>query len=272
MIPPRAVREYLPDDDPIKVAAARLLDDWRFKRMVAPLPEDLAPVTENQGYAIQFALCRLAGANPPGGFKIGATAPAMRDYLGVPGPLAGFMRKQDLLAENAVLKRAEYREVGVECEVAVRLGRDMPWRLDWTAAQAQACIAQMFAAIEIVENRYGDFKALGAPTIVAERVFHAGAVLGRPSAGWQAFGAEDLRGWIEVDGAIAGRGNSADLLGGPFHALAWLASSECAYVYDGLRAGQVVMLGSICPPVWIDRPCRVRACFDRLMPVTATFT
>ena len=72
------------------------------------------------------------------------------------------------------------------------------------------------------------------------------------------------RGRITEDGALRGEGVGADLLGHPFAALAWLASSACAETFGGLRAGQVVFLGSVTPPIWLDGPCAAVVEFDTL--------
>ena len=76
-----------------------------------------------------------------------------------------------------------------------------------------------------------------------------------------------MRGRLSVDGAVRGEGHGRDLLGGPFDALAWLAGSAEAAAFGGLRAGQVVMLGSVCTPVWLDQPGRIEVVFDGMMPV-----
>ena len=109
---------------------------------------------------MQFALAKLVGAVPPVGFKIGATGRRMQVYLGVDAPIAGFMRAQDVYHGQAELRFADLIKPGVECEVAVRLARDLPpgparWNRHWRAVGA------FFAGIEIVENRYGDLKELG---------------------------------------------------------------------------------------------------------------
>jgi 2-keto-4-pentenoate hydratase len=61
-------------------------------------------------------------------------------------------------------------------------------------------------------------------------------------------------------------------MGHPFAALAWLAGSGCAEVFGGLRAGQVVFLGSVTPPIWIEKPCRTVVEFDELGRVELAFT
>ena len=63
---------------------------------------------------------------------------------------------------------------------------------------------------------------------------------------------------------MRGEGFGRDLLGGPFDALAWLAGSAEVAAFGGLRAGQIVMLGSVCTPVWLDEPGRIESSFDDL--------
>ena len=69
--------------------AARILSERRAGRGFPALGAD-APADEAAGYALQFRLAQAMGAVPPAGFKIGATAPGMRAYLGLPHPCAGF--------------------------------------------------------------------------------------------------------------------------------------------------------------------------------------
>jgi hypothetical protein len=135
-----------------------------------------------------------------------------------------------------------------------------------------AAVAEVFPAIEIVENRYGDFAALGTPSLIADQVFHAAGVLGAPTPNWRALDLGATRGRMTVAGTVRGEGVGADLLGHPMEALAWLAGSDCAREFGGLRAGQVVFLGSVTPPIWLDGPCDVLVEFDTLGKVALTFT
>jgi 2-keto-4-pentenoate hydratase len=80
-----------------------------------------------------------------------------------------------------------------------------------------------------------------------------------------------VRGELRVDGESRGAGHGRDLLGHPFEALAWLAGSGAAREFGGLRAGQVVWLGSVTPPIWLDQPCAVEVEFSGLGRVGVTF-
>ena len=261
--------------DPIPAAHA-LRDARRAGAPAGPMPSGIAPNTLEQGVAVQVAHASLLGANPPGGFKIGATAQRMRDYLGVSEPIAGFMAVADIHCSRASLAFAAYRGVGVECEIGLRLAADLPPG-PCSRAQAQAAVGEVFAAIEIVENRsgkppLGDLGAVGVPTLLADQMYHAAAVIGVPAPGWRDLDLAAIAGRISVNGQQKANGIGADLLGHPFDALAWLAGCPTAAGFGGLRAGQVIMLGSVTPPIWLDGPCIVQVGFDGLGEANVTFT
>ena len=218
------------------------------------------PETLAEGIAAQVA---LAGSTPPAGFKIGATAKRMQDYLGLKGPAAGFMAESGLHASGSTLAYNGFFRPGVECELAVHLAHDLPPD-PCTGARARAAVDGVMPAIEIVENRYADLAAFGAPAMVADQVFHAAAVIGDASDAWRTLDLLGLHGTISVDGTVQGEGDGRELLGGPFQALVWLAGSAEAAAFGGLRAGQIVMLGSVCPPVWLEGPAVITVSFPPL--------
>lgn len=248
-------------------AAHALVAVRRGRRVLDRLPPDIAPRGLADGITAQLAVARLSGAQPPAGFKIGATARRMQEYLGLPGPLAGFIAEAGLHGSGSTLSFASFLHAGVECELAVVLAQDFPPG-PCSNAQATAAVGELMAGIEVVENRYGPLDALGSPTLVADQVFHAGAVLGAPYPEWRSLDLLSLAGSVSVDGHERGAGVGADLLGDPMSALAWLAASEEAAAFGGLRAGQIVMLGSVCPPIWLDGPAEITVQFAPLPAVT----
>ena len=251
-------------------AAAAILAARHGRRMLLPLGA-AAPADPEQGYAVQHEVAAALGAVPPAGFKIGATTRQMQAYLGLTGPAAGFVPAAGVHATPARLRFADFVAPGVECEVGLRLGADLPAG-PCTREQAAAAVAEVFPAIEIVEKRYNDLAELGTPTLIADQVFHAAGVLGRPAANWRGLDLGATRGQMTVGGTLRGEGVGADLLGHPFAALAWLAASPAARVFGGLKAGQVVFLGSVTPPIWLEGPTTVRVSFDTLGAVELTLT
>lgn len=253
-------------------AAEAIIEARRSRRILAPLGA-IAPRDEAAGYALQKEVALRLGGLPPAGFKIGATTKQMQTYLGLAGPAAGFVPKSGLRRSPAILRFDDFLRPGLECEVGLRLARDIAPG-PCTRDQAADAVGEVFAAIEIVENRYDDLVTLTTPTLIADQVFHGGGVLGPPVAGWRALGIDlaGTRGRITVNGQVRGEGYGADLLGHPFEALAWLAASGGAAAFGGLKAGQVVFLGSVTPPIWLDGPCSAVVEFDGLGRAELTLT
>ncbi|HEY6440848.1 MAG TPA: fumarylacetoacetate hydrolase family protein [Acetobacteraceae bacterium] len=248
-------------------AAAALHAARQQRGQVGPLPSDIVPRTEAEGAAVQRALAHRLGTTSPGGFKIGATARRMQEYLGLSGPAAGFMAIGNIHRSGAIVRFADFVRPGVECELAVRLAHDLPPG-PCTAEQAADAVGDLMAGIEIVDNRYGELTELGVPTLIADQVFHAAALLGEPGMqDWRSLAIGKLRGRLVVDGHQRDEGFGADLMGHPMNCLAWLAGSSVAAAFGGLRAGQVIMLGSVTPPIWLTGPARVTVDFPPLTPV-----
>jgi 2-oxo-3-hexenedioate decarboxylase/2-keto-4-pentenoate hydratase len=251
------------------IAAAR-----RSRTPLAPLPPGIAPRTEADGYRIQEALRALLAADlgPPAGYKIGCTSAVMQQYLGIPHPCGGSVFTSGVHAGGVSLQHGDFVRVGVECEIAVRLGRDLePSQAPFTAESVAAAIEAYLPAIEIVDDRYADWQTLGAPTLVADDFFAAACVLGKPVA---RSAAPDLLGVIGravVNGAEVARGTGADVLGHPHNALAWLAN-HLAADGKGLRAGEIVLTGSLVKTLWLAAGDRVTMELTGLGNVSATFS
>lgn len=249
-------------------AAATLLGLRRQHRRSNTLDPALTPRTDTEGVATQVALAEAMDAMPPAGFKIGATTMKMQQYLGLPGPAAGFIAPAGLHPSGVRLRFDDFQAPGVECEVAVRLARDLPPGR-CSPEQAAEAVGTLMAGIEIVENRYGDFASLKTPMLIADQVFHAAAIV---ADGIKSFSVSDLpqlAGRMTVDGSVRGEGLAGELLGNPMNCLAWLAGSDVIAAFGGLRAGQVIMLGSVTPPIWLDRPAEVVVSFPALPEVRA---
>jgi len=251
--------------------AGALLGARRVPRAVRqalkPLVGDARPETLEDGVVAQRVLARLCNVDVPAGFKIGATTARMQDYLGLHGPVAGFMQRADLHASGSTLSYAPFFRPGVECELAVHIVRDLPPGR-CSAEQASQAVDLVMAGIEVVENRYPDLQAFGTPALVADQMFHAAAVLGVPTANWSTMDLGTIQGTITVNGEEMGAGTGGELLGHPWAALAWLASSPEVAAFGGLRAGQIVMLGSVTPPIWLEGPSEVEVRFEGVEPVS----
>lgn len=248
--------------------AARLLARAREGGPPTPaLPAAIAPASIADGYAVQRALhavLEAAGHGPRTGHKIGCTTAVMQAYLGIDHPCAGEVFASAVFESGAEVPLARFHRVGVECEIAARLGADLPGRSGGHDRDSvAAAVESLCAAIELVDDRYQDYGALPAPVLIADDFFNAGVVLGAPVTDWRGLDLGAVEGAMAIDGAEAGRGRGADILGHPLAALAWLADHRAA-AGAPLRAGEFVMLGSVVKTVWIERPSAVAVRFEGL--------
>jgi 2-keto-4-pentenoate hydratase len=255
-------------------AAAKAIAAARRKRTpLPPLAGEAAPRTEAEGYLIQDALHdRLAadfGARV--GYKIGCTSPVMQQYLDIPHPCGGGVFANGVHQSGASLSVKDFVRVGVECEIAVRLARDLlpteaPFTAEWVAESIEAYLP----AIEIVDDRYVEWETIGAPMLVADDFFAAGCVLGEAVARTAAPDLLHVVGRVLINGVEAGQGTGADVLGHPHNALAWLANHLAA---DGktLRAGEIVLTGSLVKTVWLNAGDKVVMELSGLGKVEAAF-
>ncbi|MBI1777882.1 MAG: fumarylacetoacetate hydrolase family protein [Proteobacteria bacterium] len=255
--------------------AARLIADQRLKpRPTVRLPPELAPADQAEAYAIQARLRRLLGEAGSGahvGWKIGSTTAAMRKLLGVPAPAAGAILAKGVLENPAALAHSGFRRVGVECEVAIRLARDLvPTSRPIDRSDVETAVDVLYPAIEIVDDRYGDFQAVGTNTMIADDFFHAAIVLGPAVSAWRGLELAAAAGVTRVNGLEVQRGRGADVLGHPFNSLAWLAN-RLAEIGERLTAGQVVMTGSLTLPHWAAAGDKVVIAIDGLGEASIAF-
>jgi 2-oxo-3-hexenedioate decarboxylase/2-keto-4-pentenoate hydratase len=258
----------------IRAAAETIAAARRSRTPLGPLAGEAAPQTEAEGYRIQAALLDLLTGyfGVRVGYKIGCTSAVMQRYLDIPHPCGGGVFARGVHASGVALRASDFVRVGVECEIAVKLARDLaPAQAPFTADSAAEAIEAYLPAIEIVDDRYVQWETMGAPTLVADDFFAAGCVLGQAVPRAAAPELLAVTGRAMINGAEVGQGTGADVLGHPHNALAWLANHLAA---DGraLRAGEIVLTGSLVKTIWLKAGDRVEMQLDGLGSVQATFS
>lgn len=254
------------------LAATRLLDQRLSLTPMESLPEQMRPGTETEGYALQRVLNGLltvAGMGAQVGHKIGCTTSVMQAFLGIPNPCAGRVFEKTVLRGAARLPRSGFVKLGIECEIAVELARDIDAEArPATRDSVAAAVGAVMAAIEIVDDRYRDFRAIGVPTLIADDFFDSGCVLGKPVSDWRRLDLPRLTGTTIINGQKAGRGTGALVMGHPFEALAWLANSRAKHGLGPLNAGEFVLLGSVVETKWLNAGDEVRIEIESLGSLT----
>src|SRR5262245_9770794 len=236
------------------LAAAKFIAAARRSRAKLDAPPAVCiPASEAEGYKVQRALHDLMHPQVGAlvGYKIGCTSKVMQEYLDIPHPCGGGVFARGVHDSGVQLRTADFVRVGVECEIAVLLARDLaPSEEPFTAEWVMEAIEAYLPAIEIVDDRYEQWESLGAPTLIADDFFAAGCVLGASRARNTVRDLHSVNGRALINGEEAGRGTGADVLGHPHNALAWLAN-HLAEEGKGLHQGQIVLTGSLVKTVWL---------------------
>ena len=254
--------------------AAELLARARLGReRLAGLPPELRPVDIAAGYRVQEALhgrLSAAGLGPLAGYKIGCTTPVIQRFLGIDHPCAGCVLAARVYRHSARLLHGAFVRVGIECEIAVLLDKDLPERdRPYAAAEVAPAVGACAAAIEIVDDRWLDYRSVDTPTLVADDFFNAACVIGVPQRFDGSLDLARLGGTMTVNGVLLGRGTGADALEHPLNALAWLAGGRSRS--GGLRAGELVLTGSLVRTHWAARGESCAVEIERLGTVRASF-
>ena len=126
-----------------------------------------APGSMEAAYRIQDEVHRLfeieGGFGPLGGHKIALTSRAVQELCGVDRPAYGAIFASVIQRSPAVLKAADFMHLGLEFELAVLIGRDVPasgapYDRATIAPYVEACMP----AFELIEDRHADYGDLDA--------------------------------------------------------------------------------------------------------------
>ncbi|MBV8577649.1 MAG: hydratase, partial [Acetobacteraceae bacterium] len=175
------------DKDQIAGASRVLHQHWRAGTKLNGLDGALRPRDRIEGYAIQAEIERTS-SQKLFGWKIAATSEAGQKHINVPGPMAGRILAETVIADGSTASMAGNEMAVAEPEFAFRMGRDLPPRTSpYTVAEVLDAVATLHPAIELPDSRYADFVRAGEAQIVADNACAHLFVLGpRTTANWRA--------------------------------------------------------------------------------------
>jgi 2-keto-4-pentenoate hydratase len=251
-------------------AMARWLWEGRVRRQpYRNLPDDLQPASIAEAYAAQEAYYRLAEPvyGAVAGAKIATTTKVMQQLMGIDHPCGGAIFRRTIHASPARLRAADFVNLRIESEIALQLGADLPASgAPWTRASVAPAVAAALPAFELIEDRNADYAKTEASSLIVENCWNGGIVTGTRKR----IAIDDLvgiAGRLTLAGKPVGEGAAED----PCATLAWLANHVAERGRD-LKAGMVVITGSLIPPVSIASGERAVFTVEGLGEVTMDVT
>ncbi|MGE3991689.1 fumarylacetoacetate hydrolase family protein [Pseudorhodoplanes sp.] len=201
------------------------------------------------GMRRQFALLeerKRSGARRIG-WKVGFGAPAAKEKLKIESALVGFLLDRAVLPDGASVSLAGWSKPVAEPEIAIEIGRDVPGLA--SEQEAAQCVAAIGPAIELADI---DRPLDDVESILAGDIFQRHVIFGPRQAVALPGGLSALTGEAIRNGhAIAVPSDLEANTGRLLDTVRQVAATLTAFG-ESLRAGDVMIAGSVTPPLMLD--------------------
>ncbi|HEX5752658.1 MAG TPA: fumarylacetoacetate hydrolase family protein [Archangium sp.] len=223
---------------------ARLLDQARLEaRAVPPLTRAHPTLSLPDGYAIQAEGRRLRTARGEHvvGLKMGFTSEAKRKQMNLDLPIYGFITDRMAVPAGGTLRMQGSIHPRIEPEIAFRTSRELRGRI--TREQALDACSTVFAAMEILDSRFVDFKYFSLPDVVADNTSASHYVLSTLERPPRELDLPNLQMVMEVNGERVQAARSDAISGDPVVSILQLCELLDQHG-QSLPAGSIVLSGA----------------------------
>lgn len=184
---------------------------------------DLALGSVDDAYDVQLLLQNLhiPSRGKIAGRKIALASKAMQQMIGVDAPIAGAIFEGEIAMSPASIKVDDFVRLGLEFELAIELNSDVASQSQaHTIQSAYDFIAAVRPCFELIEDRNADYANLDPLTLIADKAWCSGIVLGSKLAHWQELDLGNIPSAVNQVGELLEKANTgaADPLG----SLAWV--------------------------------------------------
>lgn len=213
----------------------------------------------SQGYELQSAVTELRRGRGERtiGYKVGCTSPKIRAQLGIDHCVTGRLFESEQHISGVELSRENFATLAIEGELAVELLHE-PTEDNIAETGIPTCIARVFPVIELHHHvMRGDQPSAGE--LIANNALHAGFIAGScasPADIDEAFlDSPSLS--IFADNQLLDECSGPSLVQTIRSSLNWL-TKIVHQRGDRLRAGQIILTGSIPKLIPITHDCAIR--------------
>lgn len=192
------------------------------------------PGSIDAAYAVQRAFWHaMVGDSRPTAWKVGSPA---REVV----PTAAPVFPSRLATSPTCFPRNLFMGLGVEAEIALRFGRDLPpQREPYLLEAILDAIGCVHVAMELVDTRLADPEVAGSLWRLADNLLNGALVLGDAVSHWRELEWDGLTVQVLVDGQPLAGVIGRPPLGDIFHCLPWWLAHA-----GGARAGDIVTTGA----------------------------
>jgi 2-keto-4-pentenoate hydratase len=185
--------------------------------------------------------------------------------LQIGAPLVGFLTDATLLESGARVDVTDWQQGIVEFEVAVYIGEDLgPGARN---EEARAAVSSIGPAIELADVDL-PIGAESVEEILAYDIFHKGVILGAPDEERAGLAVDGLVARVLIDGReVATTADLQAITGAYSHLVATVADTLAANG-EVLRKGDVIITGSVVPPIPVTQGAEFVFVLDPFDPIS----
>lgn len=202
---------------------------------------------------------RLNAGEKSIGWKVGFGAPASLERLKLAVPLIGFLTDKTVLQSGESISIAGWVKAAFEPEIAIYLGRDLSGSPNHESTKA--AIASLGPAIELADV---SFPPDDVEVILAGNIYNRHVILGRADPSRAGCILDGLIGCIYRNGKEYAVTKNPQTMTGDIVDIVSQVANTLSVFGEKLRAGEVIITGSIIPPLWIEVNDEIRYTLEPL--------
>jgi len=188
----------------------------------------------------------VAAGKKPLGWKLAFGGPAALERLHINAPLVGFLMADAVAPSGSTISFAGWKKPAAEPELAVYMGRDLTSGDDRQATIG--AIAGLGAAIELADVDHPSDDVEGT---LARNIYQRHVVLGGCDTKHAGGTLAGLNARVFRNGAEMANTSELEALTGELITIVGHVANLLAHFGETLRAGQIIIAGSITPPIWV---------------------
>jgi 2-keto-4-pentenoate hydratase len=229
---------------------AQLIQAWNSRQPIDAEPES-GPTSAAQAYAVQRAVWReLTQQSRPTAWKAGAPD---RQTIATAAAVLPQRTMQCSSQSPTRFPAALFRRLGIEAEIAVCFGRDLPPRAEpYHREEILDAIASVHVAMELVDTRLNDPEKAGPLWRLADNLLNGGLVLGEAIPNWRGLDFSNLTVRIQANANCLAESLGRPPLDDLFYCLPWWIEHV-----GGAQIGDIVTTGAWNGVHWVDMPAQV---------------
>ena len=209
---------------------------------------------------LQARSVALRRGERPIGWKLAFGAPTFLERFGLTGPVIGFLTDAGLRSTGSEVPTAGWTRAVAEPEIAAHIGKDVD-----DLADIEAAIYALGPAIELADI---DIPPEDIEAALAGNVYHRAVVLGDADRGRAGAGVDGLTGNVFRDGEQVAEVEDMEAHTGSFIDILRHTGALLQAAGETFRAGEVVILGSLVPPLAVEPGQEIRFEVTSMSPIS----